>query len=76
MHHRKPRFLALQKILHHDNKKDSLTLSYLVDLRRILNRLGTVRNALSDRWSLIEILKQDIRKSRLPGAAGRCDVAC
>ena len=28
--HREPRFLALQKFLHHDNKKDSLTLAYFV----------------------------------------------
>ena len=34
------RFLASQQLLHHDNKKDSLTLSYFVDLRRILNRLS------------------------------------
>ena len=60
--HSEPRFLASQKLLHHDNKKDSLSLSYFVDLRRILNRLGTVRNARSDRWSLI--------------AAGCCDVTC
>ena len=45
MKHREPRVLALQKLLHHDNKKDSLTLSSFVDLRRMLNRLGTVRSA-------------------------------
>ena len=35
--HREPRLLASQKLLHQDNKKDSLSLSYFVDLRRILN---------------------------------------
>ena len=57
------RFLASQQLLHHDNKKDSLTLSYFVDLRRILNRLSHSTHACSDRWSLIAKLKQDIRKS-------------
>ena len=38
----------------------------MVDLRRILNRLGTARNARSDRWSLIAKLKQDIRNISAP----------
>ena len=62
--HREPRFLALQKLLHHDNKKRFSNFLLFVDLRRILNRLGRVRNARSDRLSLITKLKQDIRKSR------------
>ena len=58
--HREPRFLGLQQLLHHDNKKYSLTLSYFVDL--------CMRNARSDRWSVIAKLKRDIyiRTFRLP----------
>ena len=43
-------------------------MSYFLDLRRILNRLGTVGNALSDCWSF------GLRFSA-PCVEGHCDVA-